>query len=188
MLKTNGCPDPGTWRAYLDDQLSGATRGTCEAHLAACSACAATITALRSQASLVYDALDGIVVPLPQTRRAWQRTQARRRQLAEQTMKWRLQMMWRSLTGARWRLPFATAVAVLALVAIMAIAPLRTAAARLLGIFRVQNLAVIQVDPANIDRLANFQEKIFAEPQVGDAPRRPSIQSTKPANWPVSAS
>lgn len=73
--------------------------------------------------------------------------------------------MWQSLRYRHWRAALVGTALVFLLVAVMAVDPLRAAAGRFLGVFRVQNFAVIQVPSGQEARLREFKDQVFSEPQ-----------------------
>lgn len=165
-VRPERCPPAGVFRAYLDHELAGAELSTVQAHLTGCRPCADRLERLQAGSALVYDALGGLQVPEPATRAAWQRFQAHRQARPSHSMHERIAAMWQTLRYRHWRVALASLVLVAALVSVMAIEPVHAGAARLLSIFRVQKIAVIEVDPSNLDNLKSFQEKIFTKPET----------------------
>jgi anti-sigma factor RsiW len=166
LSRAERCPPAGVLHAYLDHELAGVELSAVEAHLAGCPPCAAQLKTLQAGSALVYEALGRVQAPEPATRAAWHRFEARRQARQSYPMNERLATMWQTLRYRHWRVALASLVLVGALVSIMAIDPVRAAAAQFLSIFRVQKIAVIQVDPSKMDSLKNFQEQIFSKPQV----------------------
>jgi hypothetical protein len=166
ISRPNRCPPAGTLRAYLDRELSDVELSAVEAHLAGCRPCVAQLQTLQAGSALIYEALGRVQAPEPATHAAWHRFEARRQARQSQPLNGRLDTMWQTLRYRHLRVALASLVLVAALVAVMAIDPVRTAAAHFLGIFRVQKIAVIQFDPAKMTSLKGFQEQIFSKPQV----------------------
>jgi anti-sigma factor RsiW len=166
MITLSRCPNEGTWRASLDEQLSATEQTILQEHLAGCAVCAKTVARLRSQATVVYEALTQAVVPEPATGTAWRRFRIRHLSLAHDSLNWRLRTMWQSLRFRAWRPALLGALLVALMVSVMVIAPLRTAAGQFLGIFRVRKFAVISIDPAQIRNLEGFEQQVFGEPQI----------------------
>lgn len=166
ISRPDRCPPAGALRAYLDHELTDVELSTVEAHLAGCRPCVTQLQTLQAGSALVYEALGRVQAPEPATRAAWHRFEARRQARQSHPLNRRLATMWQTLRYRHWRVALASLVLVAALVAVMAIDPVRTAAAQFLGIFRVQRIAVIQFDPSKMDSLQSFQEQIFSKPQV----------------------
>ena len=78
--------------------------------------------------------------------------------------------MWQLLRYRHWRMAVAGTALVALLIAVMAVDPLRTAAAQFLSIFRVQQFTVVQVDPSQMEKLKDFDQKIFVDTQVDKTP------------------
>src|SRR5690554_2731301 len=110
------CPQEGTLRAYIDDELSTAERAAVEAHLQACQACPTQLAALRTGAESVYGALGRTPLPDTSTRAAWRRFEVRRQAAVDASASWRLHKMWYALRYGHWRPALAGAVLVAVLV------------------------------------------------------------------------
>jgi anti-sigma factor RsiW len=163
------CPDEGTLRAYLDGECSAAQKVVIEAHLRRCPACAQALAALSAGTAQVYAALDRAPVPTPSASAAWYRFAAQQATPPGQPVQWRLNNMWQSLRYKHWRMALVSVMLVALFVAAMAVEPVQTMAARFLGIFRVQQFQVVQVDPTQADRFKNFDKQIFTNVKMDKA-------------------
>ena len=162
------CFDDGRLRAWLDGELLPSDRRTVDEHLATCRSCTARADEMRVAGLQVSEALATAGAPvIPLSERAWARTQQRIETPGGVPFGWRLEMISRQM-GARWRMAGAGAMAALLLVAVMTVAPLRTAASQFLDIFRVQKFAVIQVDPAQLEKLDSYAELLITKPEMSD--------------------
>ena len=147
--------DNGTLQGYLDNALLPQEHAAVEEHLASCAACREDLAALRQQGMDMagqLTVLDPPAARIPDGRRAmarfWAQAQPARPTGRAVSRPWR----WRWATAA---------VAAVAIVAVLfSIAPVRQAAADLLGIFRVQKFTVIPVDPARLEQLASMEDMI----------------------------
>ena len=144
--------DNGRLQAYLDGALSPQERAEIAEHLNHCTPCQETLAQLRQQGNGVgvhLRALDPqpgpAAEPVTALARFWKRVRPVERRAPQ------------SAWAARWR----PALVGLSLVAVLALlfsfAPVRQAAAEFLGLFRVRKFAVIPVDPARLQQLAELQ-------------------------------
>jgi anti-sigma factor RsiW len=169
--------DSGVLRAYLDGELTFAERAALAAHLDQCAACATELKRLQEQASRVavhLDKLEAGSVPTSQAAlAAFHDRQAQAQPAA--TGSWlenvtrSLEMIRRSALSPRWRPAMVALSAVMVVALLLSIAPVRSAAADFLGLFRVRKFAVIPLDAqqmARLEQLTQQAEGVFSEPQV----------------------
>ncbi len=137
--------DEGSLRAYHDGALSEKGQEQVRAHLASCARCAQAAEAVRARGERVRSLLSGMD-PLPVRHISLQSARRRFRLYA----KAKEVTMVRNVFGRRYRMAWAA----LALVVICAIAfsfaPVRAAAGNLLALFRVKKIAVVEVNPAQL--------------------------------------
>jgi anti-sigma factor RsiW len=161
------CPDEGALRAYVDGECTAAERARIDAHLRRCPACNEALAALAAGAEQVYMALDRLSVPAVSARAAWYRFAARQETASGKTLQWRLNSMWQSLRIKHGRMVAVSAMLVVLFVAAMFVEPVQTMAARFLGIFRVQQFQVVQVNATQAERYKNFDQQIFTDVKTG---------------------
>jgi len=164
---------------YLDGEASPAYAGEITTHLQSCPRCQAAVTALRARREKVSGLLastesDLQRIPPVSTARAWKRLGA----FQDQPQKEKWNMAPRLFT--RRSRPAWIALGVVLVIALsMAVPSVRALAADLLRSFRVQQIAVIPINPANlpedinqfgprIDQLLseNAQYEVLGEPQT----------------------
>jgi anti-sigma factor RsiW len=135
--------DTGTLRAYLDGQLDPAKRAAIE-HLKSCVVCEAELKSLRDHAARVRDGLDRLpeLSGADNSAMAWAAFQSKREDwMEEHQSRWSLGRRL-SLAGA--------AIASIAVVLVLTVAPVRAWAESLLGIFRVERFTVLEIDPSTL--------------------------------------
>ncbi len=128
---------------YLDRELSESKFQEVEEHVNDCSRCSDSLAEMRTRANANRSRLDALRpadVPVDDSI-LFARIQARKNETPAR--KW------------RWKPAWAAAIAVVALVASLNSQPVRVWATEFLSLFRVQQIAVIQIDPANLQRLEN---------------------------------
>lgn len=168
--------DKGRLRAYLDGELLPAELTQATSHLADCAQCRETLMRLQGRAQAASSSMEGLEFRgrMPEPQQALARFRATSAATDTQPFRWesfagRLGMTKRNVFSPRWR-PLTVAVtAVLCLVILFSIAPVREAAADFLGLFRIRKFAVIPLDQGQMDRLeslARRTEGLFSEPQV----------------------
>jgi hypothetical protein len=140
---------PEQLQAYLDGELSEAENLSLQGHLAACPACQAELQAALARQSHVAAALDQLAPdPIGQPlspQAAYLRLTDRISDSPKETL-----TMWQKLTRRSLR-PLWAGLSVLVLVtALLFIPSVRAAAIDLLGLFRVQEIEVVQFNPANL--------------------------------------
>lgn len=141
----SGCPSAGALRASLDGEAAEATA----AHVRECAICAARLEELRSAAGWTKDALQRAYAPAD-ARSAWPAL-GRRLYLSEEgSLMETKPALWNR--GA-FRLATAFA-AILAVVAVFSLTPMRTVADGMLDRFRVEKFAVVTIP---MDLVSPFQ-------------------------------
>jgi anti-sigma factor RsiW len=143
-------PDHGALRASLDDALSPPAQQRLSAHLERCSACRQKLTALQSRRLLAQSCLAAADSPVDAQAGAL-RARSRLQQIAQhRSLPIPLEepTMMNKLFNRRTR-PAWTMAALIAILAVaLAFPQVRAAAADFLGLFRVQKIAVVQINPA----------------------------------------
>ena len=161
------CPEAGHWRAWLDREADDDATALA-AHLAACPACRATVSAQQASAGLVAAAVGSLAPPelpsaadltLARERLAWRRDRARVAptpspkalvSIEPDTLAPTAQEV-RSTSRhpllRRWRVAAAGLAAALALTFLVGTDEGRTATAQFLAQFRSQRFAVVTIEP-----------------------------------------
>ena len=164
--------DTGMLRAYLDGEASSGADAALGEHVETCGDCQAELKLLNGRAASVRTGLDY----LPQTAGAdagiaWSRLRTHMRDDERRPAYWTPLRAW-SLAGAG-------AVA-LAAALVMTVAPIRAWAENLLSIFRVEHVAVLDINPASLKGLENdavfnqaMSRVISEEVTVTEAPQKP---------------
>lgn len=134
------CYEEGRLVAYLDGEVTGSEHAEIEAHMAACPECSAALVQLEADRDLAARALGRLqptaqVVPLPA-----------RRSVATPTRRF----------GAA---QIAAAVAAVLVVASFALPPVRSAAASLLQIFRVQRVQTVTLSETDLQSVSAALKK-----------------------------
>jgi hypothetical protein len=183
------CYDEGALRAYLDDALPAIEHAAVGAHLSSCAACRAR---LRQQHALVAQVGSLLAAPAdlpdPQLALAHLRTttngqpttpvQPALRGHLEKPISWRYSMRitTNSSPGMRRGL-FAGLAALVMLVSLLALPPVRAAADQLLQIFRVQQILFVPISSERIEQLKqlNFDGgTLFVDkPKLTNQPAEP---------------
>ncbi|MFN2199357.1 MAG: anti-sigma factor family protein [Anaerolineales bacterium] len=141
--------DQATLQAYMDAELPPAEQAEADRHLQGCPECRAQLADFRQQAAALSHTL-GVLDPdaaqnpiSPQS--AFLRLQHRiSTQPKEQIT------MWQKLSRRSLRPAWIILTVLVVFSALMFIPQVRAAAVNLLGIFRVQNIQVVQFNPANL--------------------------------------
>jgi hypothetical protein len=126
---------------YLDQQLSESELHKAEQHLKDCLQCRDFLAEMRTRANANHSRLDVLKpddVPVDGTRLF---AKLRARQTETPARRW------------KWKPAWAAAFAIAALVAGLGFKPVRAWATEFLSLFRVQQIAVIRIDPANLEHL-----------------------------------
>jgi len=164
------CPDEGTLRAYLDEQLPPTDEKAVSEHLATCNECSAALAELKAQAGFVSHVLASAPVPEPAVDTAWRRLQARRAVPESRSLVgWRLRAMWQNMSTTSRRSALVGATLIALLLAVVFVEPVRVAAGQFLDVFRVRKLAVVRFDPDKVKELEGFDAQVFAEPEMDQA-------------------
>lgn len=178
---------PGQLRAQLDGQLDLAS----QAHLADCAECRAQLAEAEMRAQRVSTHLAALAP------RAQEIPPARSllAQLKSREGKEGIPML-KKMFARRMRPLWVGVSLVTALAVAFSLAPVRAWAVGFLGLFRVQRIAVLEIDPANLERYSSLNdfgpriESFFAETAVvtggGEAQIVDSVDAaTQAAGYPV---
>ena len=138
----------GEIRAYQDQELSSSQSQRCEAHLAGCQVCQARASEIHLRAQQTTGQFSRLQpVPAPSSKTT---LPAARLRLADRIEEKEKQAMkpktFLKIPRNAW-----VALGIVAVMSIsLAFAPVRTLANSLLALFRVQQIRIVQVDPANL--------------------------------------
>lgn len=138
---------------YLDQECSESELQKAEQHLKDCLQCGGLLAEMRARANANHSRLEALKpsdVPVDGTRLFSKLTA---RQTETHARRW------------KWKPAWAAAFALAALVAGFSFKPVRAWATEFLSLFRVQEIAVIRIDPAN---LRHLEDNLFG----GDSDRR----------------
>lgn len=170
--------DIGQLRAFLDGELSAGERQAVAEHLDRCASCASELALMKQRATglaQTLGALDGSApAPVPQASLArFQRSVAAQERAGRPALRENvtrsLEMIKRNAISPRWRPAFVALSAVLVVALLFSVAPIRSAAADFLSLFRIQKFAVIPLDQQQLGRLEDLAKQAegqFGEPQV----------------------
>jgi hypothetical protein len=136
----------GQLKAYLDHELAPPEQEQARAHLASCSQCQQQVVGLEDQATGVSAHLFSIK---PHPTMMSNPVAARSRLQARFTQKEK-QIMQQKIFAPRYRPAWIALGLVLILAIALAFPPVRAIANSFLGLFRVQQFAVVQVNPGNL--------------------------------------
>jgi hypothetical protein len=190
------CCDEGLLRSYLDAELSPADRAALEAHLHDCASCRTQLDELRARAARV----GALLRPAPETDTAHALAQMRSRianadesdiiPVFEDTRRSKSMEPVHRLWASPRRGLLAGIAAIVAVLSLLALPPVRAAADQLLQIFRVQNVVFVPVNPERMEQLQQLDidaETLFiAEPEVVNNPAPPrTVASVDEANAAV---
>jgi len=191
------CYDDGALRAYLDDALPAAERNSVAAHVSICAACRSLLEEQRAQTARIAPLLAVPAAPDPQLALArFRENQATRTKNIEhrtspehatnntqhatrntQRISRRSIMRTASLLSGPRRALLAGLAAVVVLLSLLALPPLRAAADQLLQIFRVQKVVFVPISAERINELKqlNFDPKTLftSQPDAGGKPAEP---------------
>ena len=168
----------GVLRAYLDGQLDSGQATAIEQHLEGCAACREELAILRRQAARVEECLNRWPdsAEATNTAIAWAAFQKRREDFMESEQNRWTWLQKLSLGGG--------GLAVVAVVLVLTVAPVRAWAESLLSIFRVQRVTVLEIDPATMrnnglenNQLLNqtISRVLSDEVTVTQKPQRPQL-------------
>jgi len=133
----------GEIRAYVDGEGSGENRAGVEAHLAACPACSQRQAQIMTTAGAAASRLVAIAPTQIDETIPVSQAQKRFSALVTEKEKYQMQNRW----SVRYRAAIIAAGLVFVLLVSMAFAPVRAIANSFLGLFRVQQIEVVEVDP-----------------------------------------
>jgi hypothetical protein len=154
----------GELRGYLDGEGSRESRGRVEAHLAGCPACRERQQRLSAAAGDVAGKLAAMAPAPNEAALPVGKAQARMCTFMAEKEKYAMQNRWL----VRYRPALIAAGVVLVLGVSMAFAPVRAIANSFLGLFRVQQLQVVQVDPGDLPQQlgSSYQLEYFMSNDV----------------------
>jgi len=161
----------GELRAYLDRAADAKGQSQAAVHLATCHHCQAQARVMQARAENVNArivSLDADLSPLPLPARAARLRLAGRISDSEKEK----QSMWNKLNSRSFR-PVWVMLAVVALLAVsMAFEPVRAVANSFLGLFRVEQIRVVEVDPNKLSSQfasgSQFDQLLSEDTQVED--------------------
>ncbi len=166
----------GEIRAFIDHELETERTRLVEAHLAACSECQALAGVLCSQAQRVSAKL-ALLEPELDSSKTILSTTAGRAHLEERlaTIRKEQPSMWNNIFSKRMRPAWVLLAIVVLLAVSLAFPPVQAIANSFLGLFRVQQIAVIPVNPeqmpkgtGNADRFEAFLTENVTVEKRGD--------------------
>jgi len=131
---------------YLDQELSESELHKAEEHLNDCSQCRDSLAEIRTRANANHSRLDVLKPADAPVDGAVLLAKFTSRQTQTSARKW------------KWKPAWAAAFAIAALVVGLNFRPVRAWATEFLSLFRVQQIAVIRIDPAN---LQNLEDDLF---------------------------
>jgi hypothetical protein len=174
------CCDEGQLHAYLDGELPALERATLGAHIASCASCRATLEEQRALAAQVRSLLPApATIPDPQAALSHMRIAAQAPlEPAFAEMKARRSSMQYQMSFWSKRRPWLAGIAaIVALLSLLALPPVRAAADQLLSVFRVQKVVFMPIDPNRVEQLKalnlNRDALFVGKPQVSNnAPPR----------------
>lgn len=181
----------GDLRAYQDQELNAEEQARVRTHLENCARCEQRAVAMQAQAGRVTGLLGNLEPGSAQSSITPSQARARLDSRLEDKEKEQISM-WNKLTTRVPRQAW-VALAVVAVLAIsLAFAPVRAIASSFLGLFRVEQIQVIQIDPQELsDQLnsssqvanlmgENVQVEAYGEPQeVGDTTEASALAGFK---------
>lgn len=141
-------PNDGQLRAFLDDALTQSVHTTLAEHLARCPDCRQRADELAARGARIHAQFSNLsrVETSPNTKIALDRFYARYNSKKENPML-------NKIFGRQLRPVWAITAVIALLVASMTFAPVRAWAGQFLGLFRVQQVQVIQIDPTLLNNL-----------------------------------
>lgn len=162
----------GTLVGYRDDQLTDGERRTAEEHLTACPACRERLDRLVSDADQVSRALKTLgpgSLDQPNAGRALARLQISVGRRQETPMIEKIK------TDKRYQRALAGVLALVVLVGLFSLAPVRALASQFLGIFRVEKFVVVDVDEERLEEISEAisEDFYFGEYEFLEEPGEP---------------
>ena len=146
----------GELRTYIDNMVSEAEQGRIRLHLSSCAQCRHELETLTGRADVVSERLTSLtpdpVAQVPRVGAALSRFEERRNEKENNNMLNRL-------FKRKYRPAWAVLGVVVILVVALTFQPVRAIANSFLGLFRVQQIEVVQVNPGNLpDQLGSSAE------------------------------
>ena len=141
----------GRLTAYLDGALDPNEKRAVEAHIDQCDGCRARLERLHDQSGRVGSLLESLspgAFDAPDQQRALRTLQMTFEQRRKESM---LEKFRTNKTAQRIAIGVAT---VLVVAGLLALAPVRALASSFLGLFRVERFAVVDIDPARLEEIA----------------------------------
>ena len=143
----------GELRAYYDHELSASEQAKVQGHLDACEACREQAEGLFARAEGVQSLFATLALqerrePLPTASQGRARLEERLKQSPEKQKE--DSIMWNLLN--RYRTAWAGLAAILVLALALTLPPVQALAQDFLGLFRVQQITIVEFDPENMDR------------------------------------
>ena len=161
--------ETGMLRAYLDGEVDGDRISALTEHVSTCSECQAELKVLTGYAASVRAGLDYLPQPVAAgVAPAWSAMRLRLEQpAASAPTRWSPWRTWSLAAGG---------VAAIAAVIAFSVAPVRGWAENLLSIFRMEHIAVVELNPDAVNALENDQlmsRMISADVTQTEAPQKP---------------
>lgn len=155
----------GDLHAYLDEQLSPDQRERVALHLNTCARCQAQADSILARARNVEKQLS-VLEPASESRMqpAWAARAKLEKRLA--TPGKENDDMWSKLFNQRTRTAWITLGVIAVALSLFAFPAVRAAASDILGLFRVQQISVVEIDPTNLEQLDTSQFESFFEEEV----------------------
>jgi anti-sigma factor RsiW len=145
--ETNVHIPEGQLKSYLDHELSPTEWEKVDAHLTGCIDCRVELDALARQADQINVSL---VALTPHTLTVPSSVTAARQRLQERLIEKEDQTMLQKIFSRRYRPAWVAICVILVLAVAMAFPPVQAIANSFLGLFRVQQFTVVQVNPGNL--------------------------------------
>jgi hypothetical protein len=150
-------PSEGQLRAYGDDALNAAERARVEQHLATCQRCTRVAVALQARGARVRTWMSSMEAQPPRTPLP---ASAARRHVDAHLSAQRERTMRNSIFARRYRPAWVAAALIIAIGVSMLFAPVRTLAGNLLSLFRVRQIAFVEVDTTRMPDNETLEEAI----------------------------
>jgi hypothetical protein len=141
----------GALLAYLDAELDEQSGQRARQHLESCSRCQGALARLKSRRQHVDEALAQLASDQPESHLSWQSALLlHKRRLSQASAFEKEKYPMSNLISRRYRPAWIVLAVVLVLAVAMSFAPVRALANNFLGLFRVQKISVIEVDPSDL--------------------------------------